>query len=105
MASAVRAAELVLNARLRADRSAVPFAGLLPDPARLEYRDDLLLVAAGVTAHQDFVVLGILDGQAWLAILVGGAPCHPRGADLATTEGPGDGFSGHGRRARQGFHR
>src|SRR5262249_28224050 len=68
---------------------------LLPDSARLECRDNLLLVAASVTAHQDFAVLGIFDRQAWLAILMGGAPCHPRAADLATTECPGDDFSGH----------
>ena len=64
--------------------------------ARPQRRDDPLLVAAGVAAHQHLAVVGVTDRQARLAIVMGRAARHPAAADLAPAEGLGDGLSGHG---------
>src|SRR5262249_3288732 len=90
--------ELVLRGRTRltADQTALPSAGLIPDPARPERRDDLLLVAPGVAAHQDFAAVGVLDGKARISIGVRRAARHPTAAHLSPVEGLGNGFSGHG---------
>ena len=61
-------------------------------PTCLERRDDLLLVATGVAAHQHFAAVGVFDGQARLPILVCRAPCHPLCAGLPTTKCLGDGL-------------
>src|SRR5262249_9975972 len=66
-----------------------------PRLPRLESRNHMLLIAAGVAAHEHSV-LGVGDRQARLAVVMGGAARHPTAARLSPVEGLGNGFSSHG---------
>ena len=92
----------VVSIRLALDRRAARRARerartvLGPQAARAQRRDDALLVAAGMAAHQHLAVVRVADRKARRAVVMRRAARRPAAAGLPPAEGLGDGFSGHG---------
>jgi hypothetical protein len=61
---------------------------VVPNTTRSRRRDHISLIAPGLAAHQHFAAVGVLNGKAGHAILMGGALCHPRRNGFATWKRP-----------------
>ena len=67
-----------------------------PQAARSKRRDDALLVATGVAAHQYLAVVRVADREARRPIVMRWAARGPAAAGLAPSEDLGNGLSGQG---------
>jgi hypothetical protein len=68
---------------------------LIPQPTRAKRCDHLSLFTPGMAAHQHLAVIAFPNGEAWLAVIVGWATCHPATAEPAPAKPSPDNLSLH----------